>query len=386
MRKRPRLLRAASLILALMLVVFSIPSTVAAETPAEKYARLKEELAATRQQISELKDDVAAAKAYKAALEAQKVILDEIIDLNLSQIAATELQLEQKQAEVAAKRQVIYENDQLLQQRMVAIYNMNNTSLLSQLFTVDNLSEFTMLTDSMRRVSQHDIELLELLKSEREALEAEQAEIDQLLDELNEHYTELTNNREELVAALMEADASLTEAQARLAAEQKVEGDQAEALAQAQQEMQAIANSVKNSGSSSSDGSEYIGGRLGWPVPGYYEVSCEFGSPDPNGQGHRGMDIRAAAGTPIVASNDGTVILATYAHSSYGNYLVIDHGGGVKTLYAHCTELWVSVGQAVTKGQSIASVGSTGFSTGNHLHLEVINNGVLENPRNWLQA
>lgn len=386
MKNRPKLLRAATLLFTLLFVVLTLPSTVAAETPAEKYARLKEELAATRELIGDLKDDVAEAKAYKAALEEQKAILDEMIDLNLGQIAATELQLEQKQAEIAEKRQVIYENDQLLQQRMVAIYNMNNASLLSKLLTVDSLSEFTMLTDTMQRVSQYDMDLLEMLRTEREALEAEQAEIDLLLDELNTHYTELINNREELVTALMEADSNLTQAQAQLAAQQKVEGDQTEALAQAQQEMQAIANSVNNSGSSNSDGSEYIGGRLGWPVPGCYEVSCEFGSPDPNGKGHRGMDIRAPAGTAIAACNDGTVILATYAHSSYGNYLVIDHGGGIKTLYAHCTELWVGVGQTVTKGQSVASVGSTGFSTGNHLHLEVINNGVLENPRGWLQA
>ena len=127
----------------------------------------------------------------------------------------------------------------------------------------------------------------------------------------------------------------------------------------------------------------YTGGKFTWPVPGFYEISCQFGSPDPNGQGHRGMDIRGNGiyGAPIVACAGGTVIIATSA-GSYGNYVVVDHGNGLKTLYAHCSSLAVGVGTPVVAGQTIAYVGSTGFVTGPHLHLEVQQGGLL-NPAGY---
>ena len=95
------------------------------------------------------------------------------------------------------------------------------------------------------------------------------------------------------------------------------------------------------------------------------------------------MDIGAAAGTNVLAANDGTVIKAGW-NNSYGNLVMIDHGGGIVTLYAHNSKLLVSTGDVVAKGQAIALVGSTGQSTGPHIHFEVRVNGEYQNPRNWL--
>lgn len=113
-----------------------------------------------------------------------------------------------------------------------------------------------------------------------------------------------------------------------------------------------------------------------WPVPQYKGVSRWMGG------GHNGADIRANYGAAIVASDSGVVITATY-HYSYGNYVVIDHGNGWRTLYAHASALHVSVGQYVEQGQVIASIGSTGYSTGNHCHFEMYNNGVRVSARNF---
>ena len=139
------------------------------------------------------------------------------------------------------------------------------------------------------------------------------------------------------------------------------------------------------------DGStEYVGGPAGSPFAfdWHDHVTSEFGGrTNPitgRFEGHRGLDMRAPYGTPIRAVASGTVILARYGHASYGNYLVIDHGGGTTTLYAHCSALTVAVGQQVSAGDVIAKVGSTGDSTGNHLHLEVKINGQLVDPRTFL--
>ena len=111
-------------------------------------------------------------------------------------------------------------------------------------------------------------------------------------------------------------------------------------------------------------------GQFIWPVPNYKYVSRWMGN------GHRGADICAAYGTPILASDSGTIIAAGW-HYSYGNYVEIDHGNGYKTLYGHMSSIAVSQGQAVTQGQVIGYVGSTGNSTGNHCHFEMSYNGAL---------
>ena len=111
-------------------------------------------------------------------------------------------------------------------------------------------------------------------------------------------------------------------------------------------------------------------GSFIWPVPNYKYVSRWMGN------GHRGADICAAYGTPILASDSGTIIAAGW-HYSYGNYVEIDHGNGYKTLYGHMSSIAVSQGQAVTQGQVIGYVGSTGNSTGNHCHFEMSYNGAL---------
>lgn len=103
------------------------------------------------------------------------------------------------------------------------------------------------------------------------------------------------------------------------------------------------------------------------------------------GKNHKGVDIGAPKGTTIVAAAAGTVTVSQYGYSGgYGNYIILSHGNGIQTLYAHCTSLLVNVGQTVSQGQAIATVGNTGNSYGNHLHLEVRVNGVAQNPQNYV--
>lgn len=136
---------------------------------------------------------------------------------------------------------------------------------------------------------------------------------------------------------------------------------------------------------------EYTGGTAGSPFADDWRshVTSEFvdriNPLTGEAEHHRGIDLAAPEGTPIYAVASGTVVLARYNHPSYGNYLVIDHGGGTTTLYAHCSALLVATGQTVSAGDIVARVGATGDATGNHLHLEVKVGGQLVNPRTFLQ-
>lgn len=121
-------------------------------------------------------------------------------------------------------------------------------------------------------------------------------------------------------------------------------------------------------------------GELCWPLPGHTYISCNFGEEDAYGNsGHRGTDIPAPEGTPILAAHGGTVIISGW-NNSYGNQVLLDNGAGLSTRYAHMTAAAVSAGETVTAGQVIGYVGNTGDSTGFHLHFEVMQNGVRVNP------
>ena len=122
------------------------------------------------------------------------------------------------------------------------------------------------------------------------------------------------------------------------------------------------------------------GSTLQWPLPRHTYISCHFGGVDAFGNaGHRGTDIPAPEGTPILAAHSGTVLVSGW-NDSYGNQVLLDNGAGLSTRYAHMTATAVTAGKTVTAGQVIGYVGSTGDSTGNHLHFEVMQNGVLVAP------
>ena len=127
-------------------------------------------------------------------------------------------------------------------------------------------------------------------------------------------------------------------------------------------------------------------GELCWPLPGHTYISCNFGDDDAYGNsGHRGTDIPAPEGTPILAAHSGTVIISGW-NNSYGNQVLLDNGAGLSTRYAHMSQTAVTAGEAVTAGQVIGYVGSTGDSTGFHLHFEVMQNGVRVNPMDMVSV
>ena len=210
-----------------------------------------------------------------------------------------------------------------------------------------------------------------------------------VLNELEDAYDEIDKRKSEIEAAKTDAEeqkAALEADQAEIAEKKAAIAADAEEtqkeLDKLEADAQALTATIRNQGSSSSN-STYLGGEMAWPAPQYTRISSYFaGRIDPitgKKSNHGGLDLAAPGGSPILAANSGTVIIAGY-HYSYGNYVVIDHGGGVSTLYGHSSKLLVSRGQKVSRGQQIAKVGTTGRSTGNHLHFEVRINGQRVDP------
>lgn len=384
---KKRITKFAAVLCALVFCFAGFSSSVYAETPAERYKRLQDELAAIGKQLDSAKNTKATAESRKKLLAEQKILLEQAIEEKKTMIAQTEDALAQKEKEISDKRQFIFEQDEKFQERLIAIYKMNNSNILSELLNVDSFSEALVAVDNLQRISKNDTDFLTELDTQRQQLETEQAQIDADLAQLQSDYDDLARNQEELIANIQTNDSTISRAEAEIAARESDYSDTEKEAAAAYQAMISAAKNATGSGSQKGDGSQYVGGVFTWPVPGHYTITCQFGAPDPGGRAHRGMDIsgNGRSGAAIVAAGSGTVITAINGHSSYGNYLVIDHGNGTKTLYAHCQSLAVSAGTTVTTGQTIAYLGSTGYSTGPHLHFEVFDPGLV-NPLGYLKG
>ena len=396
---RRKHLRLAALALAVT-VSFLFPLQGAgAATLAElqqEQTRLEEEKKENDEKLAALKDDRDKQLEYKNALDSQVSNLERQIDSLTAQITALDASIEEKNAAIAEKQRNIDEDVETLKERLCAIYMMGDASTLEILLQSESVIDMAQKVELLNIITEHDTKLIAQLTADMEEIADEKAEIEQEKEQVTAARTELESTGAELAAVQTEAERvlaelneSVAEVQAesdRIAAEKAAASDEIDQWWKDYYAQQAAQNN-SSSGSSGSSGSANYGsggyvstGNFTWPVPGFTNISCGYSS------GHKAIDVsgggRNMYGAQIVAADSGRVVAATY-HYSYGNYVMIDHGGGYSTLYAHASSLAVSVGQTVTKGQTIAYVGSTGNSTGNHLHFEVRVNGVRQNPFNW---
>ena len=197
---------------------------------------------------------------------------------------------------------------------------------------------------------------------------------------------ELAKKKTELDAQQKEAETLMKQIKADEAAYKKKQAEIDLEMSKARAALDALINQ----NTANSQNTEYYGGSFGWPTPGYKRITSPYGPRTFTLNGkrvssyHRGIDIGAPSGAKIAASNGGKVVTSAYNAGGYGNYVILDHGGGKMTVYGHMSKRMVSVGQSVTKGQQIGKVGSTGRSTGPHLHFEIRINGTAVNPINYL--
>lgn len=364
--------------------------TASAATASElqaKQAQLETQRKSIASKLSSLKQSKADAQEQLDLVNELVTNLQTQIDTVNSQITAASNEIEELENEIALKDQEIEESKDKFKERMKAIYISGDmTGGLEILLCSNGLQEFISNTVYLEAMADYDQSLIDELTSDKEGYQDKKAEVEERKAQIDEQKAELAEKKTELDAQQKEAEALMAQIEADQAAYEKQQAEIAVQMQQAQAQLDAIVN--KNT--TTSQNTSYYGGSFSWPVPGYKTITSKFGwrTYTLNGKkvtsNHKGIDIAAPTGAKIIASNGGKVVTSSYDANGYGNYVIIDHGGGKMTVYGHMSKRSVSVGQTVTKGQQIGLVGSTGRSTGPHCHFEVRINGTAVNPTNYL--
>lgn len=326
--------------------------------------------------IQSVKDSKKKKQLLANSIDEQIYLIKEQIAVCEEKIGIMERRIAQKETHISAKEADIDESLQLFRDRVKAIYMTGGYSdtanSLIMLLTSKSVSEFLTRSEFLQRIAEHDSELVANLKDELAKLEDEKAAVIEDKEELEEEKKGLADSQKELDAQLVEAQSSIQD----LSALQKEYEENYEEIAELNKQVQLeIADIYKNLKTSSED---YVGGEMMWPVPGFNTISCYYGWRFNNTDFHTGNDIAGSGiyGAKVVAANTGTVIFTKYCPYNgksygYGTYVIVDHGGGITTLYAHLSNISVKEGDIVAMGEQIGNVGNTGWSTGAHLHFEV---------------
>ena len=384
-------------------------------------------LSEAQQEKKTLENDLQKAKELIDSLKGSKEDIQsevEELDKQLNEISGKVKELESR---LSKKRQEIADTESALnkakeqekkqyrnmKKRIQFMYENGQTSYVEMLLSADSFTDFLNAVEYITQISQYDRKMLKeyqnmqvtiadtqkTLETDYASLQSLQAKVQEEKQavaalesakkgELNDVADDLTDAQtvakayEAEIQAQNEVIAQIQAAQRR-AAEQQAAQQQAQAAEENQGATDAAGENQNTAQNTTPSGNGQSTGSMMWPCPSSKRVTSDYGprtSPT-NGasSNHKGIDIGAAYGADIVAADGGTVLVATYS-SSGGNYVIIDHGGGLCTVYMHASSLTVSAGQTVSKGQVIAKVGSTGISTGNHLHFGVTLNGVYVSP------
>ncbi|MDE5824491.1 MAG: peptidoglycan DD-metalloendopeptidase family protein [Lachnospiraceae bacterium] len=343
--------------------------------------------------ISELEQSKRDLAAYVTQLDANLSEIQDKIAGFKEMISQKEAEIVQTQAELdaaVAKEESQYEN---MKVRIKSMYERGDDFYFEAILNAKSFADMINRVDYVEKVAASDRRMLEEFRTTREYVEVCKAQLEseqELLEEAKKDVEAEETSLESLIAQkkteidAYEADISnreqlVREYEAELAA-QDAEIKEMEKLAKTLQAQLEQANGQKKT---------YDGGMFAWPAPSYTRISDDYGMREEHpilktAQMHNGVDMAAPGGSPILAAYNGTVVAAAYS-SSMGNYIMIDHGDNLYTIYMHASKLYVSQGAEVVKGQKIAAVGTTGRSTGNHLHFGVRLNGSYVNPWNYLK-
>ena len=342
---------------------------------AAQIAALEQKKKEQQAKLKDLEKQISEAKAKKNDVMETKKLLDQRNQLLLEQIEDTQDQIDDAAAQIARYEMLEQEQYELFCRQVRSEEERGSLSYLSVLFKASSMSDLLNRMEFVNEVAEYNKMLIAAMKETREniaeekaAMEAKEAELGQQQSELQAKLTETTNLMNEYAADQKKLEAIY-------AAEEKAGKEIAAEIDRLLAESDVVPS---NEG--------FI-----WPVNSSKKISSPIGNRvAPGGFGstnHKGVDICNVGFTSSVfAVKSGKVLLTNTSGygGGYGNYVVIDHGGGVTTLYAHMSVVKVSEGQMVSQGTVLGITGSTGASTGPHLHYEVRINGVYQNPLNYL--
>ncbi len=355
----------------------------------DEQVKLQEQMNDYKNKINSTKDEKKKAQQLANSIDEKISITEELIAVGKEKIALTNNYITQKNIEIRNKEKDIEESLQLFRERVRAIYMTGGYSdtanSIMMLLGSESVSEFLTRSEYLARIAEHDQKMLNELRDELHALDEEKAVLEAERAALEEEKAALEAEQAELEKDLKEAKNSIQDLNAMQA---EYEANYEEYAAMSKKIQEEILEIYKTLNSSNT---EYVGGEMMWPVPGYSQISSVFGWRFNNTDFHTGIDITGSGvhGAKVVAANTGTVVFTKtcpyngYAYG-YGTYVIVDHGGGISTLYAHLSNITVQKGDIVAMGEQIGNVGNTGWSTGAHLHFEVRVDGSAVNPISYI--
>lgn len=352
----------------------------------DKQDKIKDQIKDNQKQISNLqkqtKDISEEIKELDMKMNTASIELDKV-EKELDKI---EKEIEKTEVELDEAERDLEERDQLFKSRLRAMYMNGKVGYLELLLSSSSMKDFFTKREMIQIIAEYDNDLIAYMKDQRALIEEKKLELEGQRASVEVTRNKLKSRRDDLDKASRAKDLAMKRLEsdtAALKAEQEKFNEEVKKVELEIIEAQRAAGE-----------NPYEGGEMLWPLPGRTRISSYFGyrihpvtfKPD----GHSGIDIPAPIGTSVRAAGNGTVIkvfnISSDGYSTYGNYLIIDHGGGIATLYAHNSLLVVSVGQRVHQGDVVAKSGNTGRSTGPHLHFEVRKNGTPVNPLPWVRG
>ena len=364
----------------------------------------KEELQAQREEMQAGIDELLAQRdtvlEKKALLDEQNQYAVEEMELIDEQIEVYTGLIEDKAEELADAQEAETSQYELYCRRVRAMEENGSYTYLDILFNCTSLGELLGAMDDISEIMDADRRLYEKYTAAREETERVKAEYEDTLADLGDKQDELEAEKARLEAEIEEAtdlindleadiEAAQAEYAANEAAEQALNAQMDAIAAQIAAEEEAARQEAAQNGTDYTGPGSTATGSYTWPCPSCTYITSGYGNRIHPIFGterwHSGIDIGAAAGATVIAADSGTVSVATYS-SSYGNYVMIYHSNGTYTLYAHMSSLAVTAGQSVTKGDTIGYVGSTGWSTGPHLHFEIRNSGGTIDPTQFFSG
>ena len=355
------------------------PIRVHADTLQEKKDK-KEDI---ENKLEDTKDERKVIEKESAKLQDELDLVKTRLDKLNEEINTLNKENKNIEEEILEVEKVLEENYEIIRSIIKIQYEQKVGGYLSILLEAKDFGNFLRRLEVVSNLIKNNDETIREIKELQVELESKKETLTKQMDEINKNKIIVEEEKGRL-------DKLNKENKAKVKKLIKLQGELSSQIKLTEKEISELESrgqEINNEIVSSSGGGSYNGSKMAWPVIGYTTLSSKFGYRIHPISGekklHTGIDIPAPAGTPVVAANSGTVIISRY-DNSYGNMVAIDHGGGIVSFYANNTERLVKVGDKVSKGQKISTVGTTGYSTGNHLHFEVKKNGTFVDPMNYL--
>lgn len=373
--------RLLTLIIAIALVFTSVM-----QANGETVEELKKKQEKIQQEIEETKKEIAAMQKETKNLDNQIKELDLRVSSAVSELTSVENELQILNSEIESTMEIlkeaeinIEERTETFNQRLRVMYKNGNAGYLEVLLSSANIKDFLSRQEMIQSIADYDKDLIRYMKEQRDIIEDKKVELEAQRASVETTKAKLEDRKRSLERASRDKELLMADIALDIKAFEK-EYDKLNDFAKEIESQ--IVKLQKNTG-------PYSGGKMAWPVPGHSRISSPYGyriHPIFKVKKlHTGIDIPAPTGTAITAAAAGTVIYSDWL-GGYGKVIMLDHGGGIVTLYAHNSALVVSEGQSVKRGDTVSKAGSTGNSTGPHLHFEVRKEGAYVDPLPWLNG